>query len=118
MNVHDMGEYGTTFHELMEYIVKDTTLGRTLEKGMVLTVEPGLYFRSNGMSQLFELYGKEASNEEIQEYIDKVSPVYEKYKNIGIRIEDNVLITENGNIVLSKNIPKEVDEIEKLMVRN
>jgi len=118
MNVHDMGEYGTTFHELMEYIVKDTTLGRTLEKGMVLTVEPGLYFRSNGMSQLFELYGNEASNEEIQEYIDKVSPVYEKYKNIGIRIEDDVLITENGNIVLSKNIPKEVDEIEKLMVRN
>jgi Xaa-Pro aminopeptidase len=117
MNVHDMGEYGTTFPELMEYIVKDTTLGRTLEKGMVLTVEPGLYFRSNGISQLFELFGKEASKQEIQEFIDKVNPVYEKYKNIGIRIEDDVLITDNGNIVLSKDIPKEVDEIEKLMER-
>jgi Xaa-Pro aminopeptidase len=118
MNVHDMGDYGTSFPELMENIVKDTPLGRTLEKGMVLTAEPGLYFRSNGMSQLFELFGKEASKEEIQAFIDKVTPVYEKYKNIGIRIEDDVLITDSGNIVLSKNIPKEVDEIEKLMLRN
>ena len=81
---------------------------------MVLTVEPGLYFRSDGLSQLYELFGNEADSTAIRKFIDQVSPVYEKYKNIGVRIEDDVLITENGNIVLSEKIPKEPEEIENL----
>lgn len=117
MDVHDAGGYGTTYSELYKYVTKDTVLGRPLESGMVLTVEPGLYFRSNGLSQLFELFGTEASREEIQVFIDKVTPVYTKYKNIGIRIEDDVMITDEGNIVLSKNIPKEIAEIESHMIR-
>jgi|WetSurMetagenome_2_1015567.scaffolds.fasta_scaffold08561_7 Xaa-Pro aminopeptidase len=113
--VHDAGDFGVPYSVYDEYAMNDTTFGRTLEKGMVLTVEPGLYFRANGLSGLFELFGKEATHEEIQQFIDDVAPVYEKYKNIGVRIEDDILITDTGCIVLSKNIPREIDEIERIM---
>jgi Xaa-Pro aminopeptidase len=115
MNVHDVGDCGAPDSVFYQNIVMDTTYGRLLEKGMVLTVEPGLYFRSNGLSQLSELFGKEATREEIRNFIDKVTPVYEKYKNIGVRIEDDVLITNDGNMALSKNIPKEITDIEKIL---
>lgn len=57
---------------------------------MVLTVEPGLY-------------------------ISEQADVPEQYKGIGVRIEDNLLITEYGNKNLTSAVPKEIDEIEKLM---
>jgi len=117
MNVHDVGDYVVPGSVLRQSIAVDTIYGRLLEKGMILTVEPGLYFRSNGLSQLYEMYGNEATNEEIRNFINTVSPVYEKYKDIGIRIEDDVLITADGVIVLSKDIPKEIDEIERIMSR-
>lgn len=61
-----------------------------LEPGMVLTVEPGIYIRQ----------GAEGD---------------EAYWNIGVRIEDDILVTEDGYEILSKNAPREIDEIEKLM---
>ncbi|MDF7666986.1 Xaa-Pro aminopeptidase [Orbaceae bacterium ESL0727] len=64
---------------------------RLLQPGMVLTVEPGLY-------------------------IDQNADVPPQYKGIGIRIEDNILITENGNTVLTADVPKNIDEIEQLML--
>ena len=57
---------------------------------MTLTVEPGLY-------------------------IPRDSKAPEKFKGIGIRIEDDVLVTEGGPEVLSRHLPKEADEIESLM---
>jgi len=66
---------------------------RILEPGMVLTVEPGLY-------------------------INKDADVPDRYKGIGIRIEDNILITESGNEVLTADVPKEPEQIEKLMVNH
>ncbi|WP_442903182.1 Xaa-Pro aminopeptidase [Gilliamella sp. Choc5-1] len=63
---------------------------RILEPGMVLTVEPGLY-------------------------INQESDVPAQYKGIGIRIEDNILITDTGNEVLTGDVPKDPAEIEKLM---
>lgn len=115
MNVHDVGDYGGSMMEFMLNCANTTVTGRPMEPGMVLTIEPGLYFRGNGLSQLHEFFGNEASKEEIDAFIQKVNPVYEKYKNIGIRIEDDVLITKSGNTVLSQNIPKEISDIEKLM---
>jgi Xaa-Pro aminopeptidase len=64
---------------------------RVLEPGMVLTVEPGIYIQPDNTT------------------VDK------KWRGIGVRIEDDVLITETGNRVLSKDAPKEINEIEKLM---
>ncbi|WP_430876080.1 Xaa-Pro aminopeptidase [Gilliamella sp. G0441] len=64
---------------------------RILDPGMVLTVEPGLY-------------------------INQDADVPECYKGIGIRIEDNILITASGNEVLTSDVPKEPEQIEKLML--
>lgn len=81
MDVHDVGDY------------KIEGEWRTLEPGMVMTVEPGLYLS------------------------DTTKGLARKWWNIGIRIEDDVLVTKNGHEVLSKDAPKTVDEIEALMAR-
>ncbi|MFN2375602.1 MAG: aminopeptidase P N-terminal domain-containing protein [Candidatus Binatia bacterium] len=65
---------------------------RLLEEGMVLTVEPGLYVRGD-------------------------ATVDEKYRGIGIRIEDDVLVTATGHEVLSAGVAKERGDIEKLRRR-
>ncbi len=52
---------------------------------------------------------------EIAAFREKVGPVYKKYAGIGVRIEDDVLITGTGNEILSGRVPKEVADIEKLM---
>ena len=118
LNVHDAGDYGLPGAFIREYMAVDTAIGRPLEKGMVLTVEPGIYLRENGLAQLYETFGGRVSEEEIDQFIDRVLPVYEKYENVGVRIEDDVLLTETGHVVLSQKIPKEIDEIEKIMNSN
>ncbi len=78
LDVHDVGDY------------KLDNEWRSLEPGMVLTVEPGIYVSPS-------------------DKIDK------KWWNIGIRIEDDVLITETGNEILTGALIKEIDDIEQLM---
>ncbi|MGB9595675.1 MAG: M24 family metallopeptidase, partial [Candidatus Poribacteria bacterium] len=64
---------------------------RVFEPGMIVTVEPGIYIA------------------------DDLEDVDDQYKGIGIRIEDDVLVTENGNEVLTNAVPKKVEDIEALM---
>ena len=86
-----------------------------LEPGMVITIEPGIYFRENALEQAQEMFKREADSTEIADFVQKVAPVYEQYLNIGVRIEDDILITRDGNINLSRYAPKEIDDIEQIM---
>jgi Xaa-Pro aminopeptidase len=77
MDVHDVGRYF------------DAGRPRPLEPGVVITVEPGLYFGA------------------------AASAGAEKYRGIGVRIEDDLLIEPGGARVLTRNIPKELDDVER-----
>ncbi|MCK5135079.1 MAG: aminopeptidase P family protein [Bacteroidales bacterium] len=117
LDVHDVGEMGESFSYFMQHTPDESMESRVMEPGMVLTIEPGLYFRENGLEQLFEIFENEADSTEIAAFIEQVAPVYEKYINIGVRIEDDILITKKGNINLSRYAPKEIRDIEQIMRR-
>ena len=88
--MHRTGHWlGMDVHDVGDYKVDDEW--RVLEPGMVLTVEPGLYISADHEN------------------------VAKKWHNIGIRIEDDVLVTKDGYDVLSKDVLKDPDEIEALM---
>jgi Xaa-Pro aminopeptidase len=76
-----------------------------LAPGMVVTVEPGLYIRPDALDRL----PKTPRNER---FIAAVRPAFEKYKGIGVRIEDDILITAGGAKVLTAGIPSKLEEVE------
>jgi len=88
--MHRAGHWlGMDVHDVGDYKVGGEW--RVLEPGMVLTVEPGIYVAPDN------------------EHVAK------KWRGIGIRIEDDVVITKEGNEVLTKDVPKTIAEIEALM---
>lgn len=88
--MHRAGHWlGMDVHDVGDYKVGGEW--RVLESGMVMTVEPGIYVAPD--------------NERVAK----------KWRGIGIRIEDDVVITKDGNEVLTKDVPKTVAEIESLM---
>jgi Xaa-Pro aminopeptidase len=99
MDVHDVGSY------------RD----RELEPGMVITIEPGIYFREKALEQAPQMFKNDADSAEIADFIEEITPVYEQYVNIGVRIEDDILLTTGGNINLSRYAPKEIEDIEQIM---
>ena len=58
------------------------------------------------------------SRKEMEAFLEAVKPAVEKYAGIGVRIEDDILITETGHEILSKRVPKEIDEIQMLMKKD
>ncbi|MDX2618609.1 aminopeptidase P family protein [Streptomyces sp. WI03-5b] len=82
MDVHDCAAART-----------ESYVNGTLEPGVCLTVEPGLYFQADDLT------------------------VPEEYRGIGVRIEDDILVTEDGNRNLSAALPRRSDEVEAWMAR-
>lgn len=93
MNVHDVGDYATP-----------------LAPGMVLTVEPGIYLRPDALEVL-------PKTPEWERFANAVRPAFEKYKGIGVRIEDDVLVTDGAPKVMSAGIPSKLEEVEATMAR-
>jgi len=84
--------------------------GRELQPGMVVTVEPGLYFRPDALENL-------PKTPEMQKFADAIRPVFEKYKGIGVRIEDDVLITTGEPKVMSAGIPSKLEDVEATIAK-
>jgi Xaa-Pro aminopeptidase len=114
MDVHDMENFGEQLVGYREGLERSTQLGlkslrlgRELEKDFVITVEPGLYF-------IPDLIEKWKADKIFTDFIN-YDILKEYYDFGGIRIEDNILITENGSQILGKPIPKTTEEVEETM---
>ena len=114
LDVHDMEALGEDMVGYDEQIKREAEfgitflrLGKNLEKGFCITVEPGIYF----IPELFNQWKKEKKYPHLVDY-DK----FETYMDFGgIRIEDNILITDSGSKNLSSFIIKEISDIENIM---
>jgi Xaa-Pro aminopeptidase len=88
--------------------VHDAGTRRTLGAGMAFTIEPGIYIREVALDDLPKTPANAA-------FIEKVRPLVQKYKNIGVRIEDSYLLTASGLERLSAGVPRTIEEIEAFM---
>ncbi len=79
-----------------------------LAPGHAFVIEPGIYIREDGLASL------EKTPENLA-MIDKVKPAFERFRGIGIRLEDSFLLTETGLINLSAKVPRTIDEIETFL---
>ena len=113
LDVHDMeglGEdyvgYTDTIKRNPEFGWRSLRLAKALEPGFVITIEPGLYF----IPELIDRWKAEQKNAQYVNY-DAV----DKYRDFGgIRIEDDVLVTEQGCRMLGKPIPRTIEEVEAM----
>jgi len=89
LDVHDCGRYAGTDEQALQHT---PPLTRHLQAGMVLTIEPGLYIRPS-------------------------DDVPAAFHNIGIRIEDDAIVTATGCELITRDVPVAIADIEALMAR-
>src|SRR5215211_1993457 len=95
MNVHDVGG------------------GRPMVAGSVFTNEPGIYIRLDALDQM--PFGWKP--EDWEKFKTAVRPAFEKYKGIGVRIEDDMLITADGVRWMSEALPRKISDIEDFIAK-
>ena len=113
LDVHDMEDLGENHVGYSETITRSSLfgtaylrLGRELEPGFVLTVEPGIYF----IPELIDLWSGEKKHAAFLNY-EKIKD----YRGFGgIRIEEDFVITDKGARLLGKPVPKTIAEVEAL----
>lgn len=113
LDVHDMEDLGEDYIGYSDTIKRSNQfgtaylrLGRELEAGFVLTVEPGIYF----IPELIDQWKADGKFKDFINY-DKV----EAYRDFGgARVEDDVLITESGHRILADGVPKSVADVEAM----
>jgi Xaa-Pro aminopeptidase/Xaa-Pro dipeptidase len=117
LDVHD-GEaiseeltgYGDGYERSRQFGLSALRLAKPLEVGWVVTVEPGAYF----IPPLIDSWRKEGRHTEFIDY-----EALESWRDFGgVRIEDDVLVTEDGHRVLGPPIPKSPDEVEAVMAES
>lgn len=91
MNVHDVGDYSTV-----------------LKPGMTFTNEPGIYLREDSLDYVADTPANRAM-------LERIRPAYESYKNIGVRIEDDMLITNTGVEWMTSKLPRKLEDVEAFM---
>lgn len=92
MNVHDVGG------------------GATFEPGMVFTNEPGIYVRLDALDNL-------PKTPETEKFVTAIRPAFEKYKGIGVRIEDDMLVTTEGCKWLTGALPRSISDVEAFIAK-
>jgi Xaa-Pro aminopeptidase len=95
MNVHDVGG------------------GAKFVPGVVFTNEPGIYVRPDALD--YPPFGMSA--DDWARFKDAIRPAFEKYKGIGVRIEDDMLITPDGVKWMSANLPRKISDIEDFIAK-
>ena len=108
LDTHDVGGYPKGVDRIDRPGLKFLRVRRNLESGMVLTIEPGLYFVPALLEPALE-------NSKQSQYLDE-ERLRELFEFGGIRIEDNIIVTDSGSENMT-DVPKEIDDVEQLMNR-
>lgn len=102
--MHDFGHWlGMNVH--------DINSGWTLAPGMTFTNEPGIYVRADALDYL-------PNTAENRAFKEKIRPAFEKYKNIGVRIEDDMIVTDTGVEWMTGKLPRKMSDIEAFIAAN
>lgn len=105
LDVHDVGGYPKGISRIDEPGIRSLRCGRKLEAGMVITVEPGIYF-------IDALLQPALADPQMARFIAR--DVLERFGTFGVRIEDDVLVTANGSENFTQ-VPRDITEIEAVM---
>lgn len=113
IDVHDMEDLGEQYvgynddiKKSSEFGLKSLRLGRKLESGFVITVEPGIYI----IPELIDQWQSQNKHREFINY--KLLDTYRDFG--GIRVEEDFVITDNGSQLLGKPVPKTVSDVENI----